>query len=380
MMEALSPMGETVMETSSVLPSPQSSNLMLGVGEESMETMTMSPKAPETQETNNERLQQIPAPVLSTDGTLHSLNTPFAGSLSNLMLPGIPNAAAATTSFFLNATSPTTVAAPFLLNQSSLTTATAGAPQFLMNGSPGVHPNTTFLLNTNPGNSNMQTFLLNPNMAAQGTPLMVQTPQTNTAFLVNPGVLNTSANTLLLTHPGLAGSNGALMLAANQGAAALPQVQPQLQQQVQPQFQQQVQPLLQAQVQQQVQPAMTPALVENTMDASSSEVQAQQQTAASDTSSTLQLQTLQLPIGTLPGALIQTDGAQNVILQPRMDPAESDTSSISELSQGVVEENSITENIRENKDSKYMFLSCFYFVFVLFDSVLTFLSIQLYPY
>nr|XP_054763288.1 uncharacterized protein LOC129269848 isoform X2 [Lytechinus pictus] len=368
MMEALSPMGETVMETSSVLPSPQSSNLMLGVGEESMETMTMSPKAPETQETNNERLQQIPAPVLSTDGTLHSLNTPFAGSLSNLMLPGIPNAAAATTSFFLNATSPTTVAAPFLLNQSSLTTATAGAPQFLMNGSPGVHPNTTFLLNTNPGNSNMQTFLLNPNMAAQGTPLMVQTPQTNTAFLVNPGVLNTSANTLLLTHPGLAGSNGALMLAANQGAAALPQVQPQLQQQVQPQFQQQVQP------------AMTPALVENTMDASSSEVQAQQQTAASDTSSTLQLQTLQLPIGTLPGALIQTDGAQNVILQPRMDPAESDTSSISELSQGVVEENSITENIRENKDSKYMFLSCFYFVFVLFDSVLTFLSIQLYPY
>ncbi|XP_003730304.1 transcription initiation factor TFIID subunit 12b [Strongylocentrotus purpuratus] len=364
-MEAFSPMGETVMDTS-VLASPQSSHLMMGVGEESMETMAMSPKAPETQEVSNERLQQIPAPVLSTDGTLHGLNTSFAGSLSNLMLPGIPNPATGTTSFFLNTTSPTTVAAPpgpFLLNQSNLTTATAGAPQLLMNGSAGVQPNTTFFFNTNPGSSNMQTFLLNPNMAAQGTPLMVQNPQTNTAFFVNPGMLNTSQSTLLLTHPGLAGSNGALMLTANQGAAAMQQLQPQVQpvvtqalaenltnaasasevqQQLQQQTQQQIQ---QQQLQQQIQ--------------QQTQQQIQQQT--NDASSTLQFRTLQLPLGTLPGTLLQTDGTQNLILQPRVEPADSDTSSVSELSQGIVEENSITENLRENKDSKSLF---FVFVYI----------------
>lgn len=205
----------------------------------------------------------------------------------------------------------------------------------------------------------MQTFLLNPNMAAQGTPLMVQNPQTNTAFFVNPGMLNTSQSTLLLTHPGLAGSNGALMLTANQGAAAMQQLQPQ------------------------VQPLVTQALAENIMDASSTEAQqqlqqqTQQQTQqqqlqqqiqqtqqqiqqqTNDASSTFQFRTLQLPFGTLPGTLLQTDGAQNLILQPRVEPADSDTSSVSELSQGIVEENSITDNLRENKDSKSSF-----FVFV----------------
>lgn len=206
----------------------------------------------------------------------------------------------------------------------------------------------------------MQTFLLNPNMAAQGTPLMVQNPQTNTAFFVNPGMLNTSQSTLLLTHPGLAGSNGALMLTANQGAAAMQQLQPQ------------------------VQPLVTQALPENLMDAASSseaQQQLQQQTQqqiqqqqlqqqiqqtqqqiqqqTNDASSTFQLRTLQLPLGTVPGTLLQTDGAQNFILQPRVEPADSDTSSVSELSQGIVEENSITENLRENKDSKSLF-----FVFV----------------
>ncbi|XP_072168604.1 uncharacterized protein [Diadema setosum] len=314
-MEALSPMGETVMETSSVLASPQSSRLMMGLVEESMDTLTMSPK-PAENESQESEMQPVPVPAITQDGaaSLQGLRTSLGGSLSNVMLPGLANPAT-TTPILLNAPSPTTVAAPFFFNQ-NITTATAGAPQIFVNPSTNMQPNTTFLLNANTPGGNMQTFFLNPNMGATGAPLVVQTPVTNTAFLVNSSVLNTSPNTLFLTHPSLAGSNGALMLATNQAVAPqAPQV------------------------------TMVSTTPVQTVSDSSSEIKLQQAPNAG-----LNVQTLQMTLPLPSTGLAHVETPQNIVVQNVEGSNETSESLEEELQQAVVEESSIMEGMEKNKD------------------------------